>query len=369
MASPVSQSIGKSQFHESPSPQRNTSFCTLLGKMARKVASTVLNTFVESASKFVIENFITNKKKPPSLDLYYACKSGDLAQARIWMARGSNPYQMHEGKNAFFYAWNNLQLLKILTRTENAPAFRNCKTVHDFWDKVFPHLTDVRDFDHERLMKLLPSDPAWEGWLKVSNGQSMLLAEKMPTIAELVEVPKRLHMSLDDAISFWRSKHPLFAEVFKLANEPKTHHVDQLKHGFEASYSLKDHRIEIAKCETYEELLERLFFESFNALQKRSFDAIVSLRDSGQLTREEYVYLNEWIEYRGLIGRFVLLNHDMDPPPSWPVHWENLNKLHAGHIVSHANHHRKGWDCEAWAYVAQNRRSFEARLAQLRSQS
>lgn len=354
---------------QSPKTSKHISFCCRLGKAIGKVASAALNTFVEAGSKFLLDNFFQPVKRVHQLDpvdaegysaLYIACKNGNFDRARELMAKGANPYQMMpDGRNALFYARVNLPLLKILTRTENAVAFRDCRTVQDFWKRVYPDSLEMPD--HDRLIRLLPKDPVWEEWEKRKPG--LVLAETMPTIAELTDTPTLID------IEYWKAKHPFFKLVWELAGEPEIEYIDSEHPEFQAFYNRDQHKIRIYKCDSQGEFVERLFVEIFHPLQNASVDAVFKLREMGKLTRNEYAYLMEWLEYRSVCGRFILLIKDMDQPPPWNLHWGQMNLSFAHARIAHADFHRRNWDGFVWKYAAVNSRSFEARLAHLRSQS
>ncbi|HSW73500.1 MAG TPA: ankyrin repeat domain-containing protein [Chlamydiales bacterium] len=367
MTNSVSQYSPIPRSHAIPTRKRS-SFCCRLGTAIGKVASAALNAFVESGSKFLLDNFFQPVKRVHQLDpvdaegysaLYKACRNGHFERARELMAKGANPYQMMpDGRNALFYARFNLPLLKILTRTENAIAFRDCRTVQDFWKRVYPDSLEMPD--HDRLIRLLPKDPVWEEWEKRKPG--LVLAETMPTIAELTDTPTLID------IEYWKSKHPFFKLVWELAGEPEIEYIDSVDPEFQAYYNRDQHKIMIHQCDSQRECVERLFLEIFHPLQNASVDAAFKLREMGKLTRNEYAYLMEWLEYRSGCGRFLLLSKDMDQPPPWILHWGRMNRAYAHESIAHADFHRRNWDGFAWKFAAVNCRTLEARLAKLRSQ-
>lgn len=292
--------------------------------------------------------------RTPDHALYCVCQMGHLDHARALISEGVNPYQMMpNGTNAFFAARNNLPLLKVLTRTENSAAFNDCVTVHDFWEKIFPASRDKMPPLSEQFLKCLPLfQRDWLSWKEHSSA----ISDHKGYIHDLV-IPSNV-TSLEMLKDYLKEHYPPFNIAWKMAGEPKLEYIDHPRPS-PAQYQVESHKIVLFQHSSQREMIESLFFETCNAIQRQSFMEVNRLLELGELAREDFTFIYEYLEgrsyeaYEQVRGAIFVKTLDF---------WVRTNQW------GHADIYRTGWDIKnAWKYIANNRRTFEDRLQALRT--
>ncbi|HSW73499.1 MAG TPA: hypothetical protein VLG44_08865 [Chlamydiales bacterium] len=325
--------------------------------------------------------------KPP-ITLHQACSTGNLAEARELMRKGANPYQPDErGITGLHYAKNNLALLKILTKTENHPKFRDCQSIHDFWTIVRPPSPTSLP---ERAKELIAAVPKWS--LKAIEPKE---GEKLPSIAELTaglkeeeerqyemmrqtgsSIPRResFTLSLDQVKAYLRKHHPLLDTSLKLANEPNIQQTVRPgprihSQGAAAFYHSESNSILIECGAGYAAMIYGIAFETMNALGREGFEWANQLSASGEISREETAFLDEALEFKSLIALTMLFPELGKRPENvnFEIRWVMNNTSLGKGLIAHADHSRFEYDqmC-AIPYLLKHRASFEERLKELR---
>lgn len=327
----------------------------------------------------------------PIITLHQACATGNLARARELMRKGADPYQPNSnGITPLHHARNNLALLKILTKTENHPKFRDCQTVHDFWAIVYPgSKTEIPENCKQLLLKV----PMWSIQKVLPQPKD---GEILPSMADLVEgleeeeerqytlltqigsvtIPRESYtLSMEQVVAYLRKHHPLFDASLKIAGEPSIQQSDFSgprfhAEGSSACYSAKSHSIFVEGQAGYADIIYSITFEVMNALGREAFLRIEELAASGELSREENTFLVEGLEFKSLSALLVLFPEFNIHPVNvnFGLRWQ-MNNISLGEgLLSHADFTRMKWDALfSIPYFLKHRASFEERLKELRN--
>jgi hypothetical protein len=114
-----------------------------------------------------------------------------------------------------------------------------------------------------------------------------------------------------------------------------------------------------------------------NALQRDSMDKLDQLSSLGEISREEFTILNEWIEYHSsiwheqIISEMNLTEENLDPKTNetFQNSWKFVNKSSLPWLSSHADVYRRTWDSlYSAAYFAKHPRFIENRIAMMRNE-
>lgn len=224
-------------------------------------------------------------------------------------------------------------------------VFDHCQNIHDFCEVFWPASRERLPSHWKEIVAKLPKEISLETLaLEKTNlvkGIQLLkdLPEGIQDISKLLEVLKKAN--------------PLFARMYELAGSPTVVIDDTLKSP--GKYNSLTHTI-FLKTLPLEEMVEYLIFETANALQRASFQAIYAKRAS--MPREAYTISNEWQEARSCYWRiqaFVpMIGGKASPLESrftenmeqnfellWP--YLNQNQQFEG-TYSHADSHRRSSD-------------------------
>lgn len=310
----------------------------------------------------------------------------ELGKVRNLILKGANPYQRdNNGRTPFHFAAHHLPLLKILTRTENHPAFAHCKTIHDFWAVIYP----PHSYDWEKIKVLKPSSIFENLSQAISEEERAKLPSKAELAAELEEeefnqyatqikdarekgmshLPIRKPLTSEQICNFLRKKHPLFDAAWKqFGDHPPRIQENQSsgqirihKKGEDSYYTAHDHVIHMETEGTYSQKIPCLFHETMNALQQ---DECNKLRGD-TFSREDLTFLSEFVEFRSYNGLAMLLPKDYRSG-EFTEYLERQHMVADGLEFSHSDHYRIYWDKYfSILYIVNQREEFEARLNQL----
>lgn len=142
---------------------------------------------------------------------------------------------------------------------------------------------------------------------------------------------------------------PLFAKAWELANlseKIKIFECDRQSNDLPAFYSASRHEIKITNALPVFWRIYGLIFETFNALQRESFQKIESLAAAGTLNREEYTLLKEYLEYETAVwtNKILKFKDSITFIDIWKIKNTNYAKnLDLGSYI-HADFYRKAWD-------------------------
>jgi hypothetical protein len=110
------------------------------------------------------------------------------------------------------------------------------------------------------------------------------------------------------------------------------------------------HKIKLNKDAEPVHKLRSLIFEIMNAVQRKAILTIIERVQKGKLSREEYVFMLESIEYNSHHWRYRIcvelgLPNDANPCYSnFDVYWLKANTIKEGCEQSHAGNYRTRWD-------------------------
>lgn len=152
-------------------------------------------------------------------------------------------------------------------------------------------------------------------------------------------------------------RHPVYAQIWQNTNAANKVEVtfenlevflDRGLSRHEASLAHFDsdpngHKIRIYERLSEAEAFNCLIFETANAFQSARFAAIVKKTLKGEVDREEYARLSEFVEYETCRLRSAITGNRMDK--TFSEHWEKRNcRPLPGKPSSHADHYRTQWD-------------------------
>jgi len=283
-----------------------------------------------------------------------------------------------EGICAFNIANNDLELIKALTRTENVRAFEHCKTIHDFWEVVYPSSIIELPEGHEEWTRLLPESFLPERLQKVLSKDQIEIFSSLETIIEKLEIEEKKkgkRLTSQEIVDCLRSLYPTFDTICnefgsnfpKIIEVPSTYFGKNRVHsdGDAALYQSISHIICIEETGNLRQKFINIFYEMMNALQKDrfvKFDRL--LRSPLNPPREVYAFLMGYLEYDSARG-FEIFFPKILHVGELRDFWIRFNNTSAG-LVSLAYHFRKVWDKEfAFSYVLSQRQAFENRLKEL----
>lgn len=326
--------------------------------------------------------------------LHHACsnyvsikESGDqeaisdaLNAVRNLINSNADPFLRNaEGFCPIDLAENDLELIKVLTRTDKKKAFDHCKNMHDFWDVVYPPCTGE-----------LPR--GWQEWVKLLKGESP--AAKLKEISSELRAPSFLKIleELEEAEkekgkpltakeikNFLINRNPFFQKTWQLFgdNPPKIRDVPSSyfakrrvhEEGGAASYLFKSHKILIENSGNLRQKIISLSFETMNALLRPHFLEISQTMKSSEatLSREAYALLDEYIEWEAAQAFYLLFDFedDIEKNSGWEEQWIDQNRPHEN-LTSHTQAYRMTWDnLFAWKYVSRHRDEFQAIVREL----
>jgi hypothetical protein len=168
-------------------------------------------------------------------------------------------------------------------------------------------------------------------------------------------------------------KNPLYQTLWKKATAISPTELtcaslsDFLRQGMTAKDVSKayheDGKITIYRGMSSRHAFEALIFESVNAFHKEHFLQVDEKLDQGELSREEYTRLSEYVEWHsvnlyhqimdfgkenlGWLENEVVASHE----PTFKKDWEHSNTRYPlDKTNSHADHYRNQWDQQAFLY-------------------
>lgn len=318
---------------------------------------------------------------------YRAAKSNQaiakdlLNKIRNLMAQGADPFRLSCVKqNAFHVAGKDLDLVKVLTRTENVKAFDHCKNIHDFWDVIYEPSKEDLPKSWQEWIKLLPQSSLTERLQQTIKPEEIAA---MPSLDKIIPELEKVEESLGRKLTAGEildhlMRYPSIEITWKqfgstppkIVDAPSTLFADSRVHrkGLGACYNSHTHTIFIEETGTLAQKIYGLGFEVMNALQQKGFTQLTSLMNSREtrLPRECFAFLTEYTEFdsdqglRLLAPKGALANRDIRE------YWIVQNMVLGEGLVSHTTHYRMRWDeYYAWDYVCNHRADFDARLKEI----
>jgi len=304
-----------------------------------------------------------------------------LNTIRYLIAQGAEPfYGAAVGKTAFHMAGNDLDLIKVLTRTENAKAFEHCKNIHDFWDVIYQPSTEELPQGWEAWTKLLPQGSLIERLQQAIKPEELAAipsAEKIISELQSIEQDKGRKLTaqeiLDHLMRFssieitWKQ---FGSNPPKIVDAPSTFFAESRVHrkGVGARYNSHTHTIFIEETGTLAKKIYGLGFEIMNALQQKGFTQLTSLMHSREtrLPRECFAFLIEYTEFDSGQGLRLLAPQGALEKRDIREYWIIQNKVLGDGLISHTTPYRMRWDDHyAWDYVCNHRAEFQDRLKEL----
>lgn len=157
--------------------------------------------------------------------------------------------------------------------------------------------------------------------------------------------------------------HPLFGKVWETANRSQRLEIKEVtkeaalqngasdvhEKGQYACYNHLSHCIEVDTDSPPAQTVDLLFFETMNALQRDIFQKIFDLANAGELDREEFATLIEFVEYRSGDWRTRMLGYMRQKQAiciPFSHIWKVVNTPNFPGAMLHSDHYRHHWDKE-----------------------
>lgn len=297
-----------------------------------------------------------------------------LNAIRKVIAYGGDPFlQTVDGISSFDIADNDLDLIKVLTRTEHL-AF---KDIHDFWDAIYPPCIDKLPVGHEEWIRLLPESFLHQRLEKLLSKEER---ESFPSIQELSkelkdeQERKGKTLTAQEIVDYLRSRYSAFETICKEFGSDFPKILEGLpsviinykvfESGDGGTYLFESHTIHVERTDNLGGKFTILFFEMMHALQRERFVKLDQLMRSvdTRLPREVLTFFMEYIEFDS-IKAYEILVPNIFRSGELRDKWIAVNKPTSEGLISHASVFRRLWDKHhAWKYVARHREDFEARL-------
>ncbi len=261
------------------------------------------------------------------------------------------------------------------------PEASRCKDVHAIMNAIFPPQRENATLPHRPEVALI-YDELMKTTVMEAEEDRLYSQTDFTVQSQLRDLIlgyfTRPHYStskgnLNFTLRTMSSFHPLFAKAWAMANRNQPVEIREVKKedavrqggsnvhqkGNYASYDARLHRIEVDPDSSSTHKVELLFFETMNAYQREIFQTIFDLASSGELSREEYASLIEFVEYKSGLWRTKMLNYmrgNQVPICSFTDFWEHVNKPCFPGAVAHADHYRFSWDKSKYfgRYLAKN---------------
>lgn len=304
-----------------------------------------------------------------------------LNTIRTLMMQSADPFRMD--LTAFHMAGNDLELIKVLTRTENVKAFENCKNIHDFWAIIYPSSTKELPEGREEWIQLLLQDslPLTEQFKQMISPEAV---STLPTFKEVVleleEQNKDKKLTLQGILDHLRKRCLPFDAAWKKFgfNTPNIVEVPSTFFGGEglrvhyrgggAVYDEVTHTISIEETGSIQQKIFGLGFEIMNALQQTRFVELTQLMKSREtrLPREGYAFLKEYIEHESRQGLEMTSPKGTIKKMDLRTNWLLQNFTSDSRLISHTDYYRRDWDeRHAWSWACSHRADFQARITEL----
>lgn len=222
----------------------------------------------------------------------------------------------------------------------------------------------------ESLLARIPKNPKL---LELEKEKIRLKKDSIqwPLVEPFNEAENRSTLSAKNILNALLKIHPLFAKAWELAEQPDLEEIppeaseDPREHsrGNLAYYSLDSHKITIENGRTEVQKLSAMVFETINAIQRASFESVKKWDD---LTREEYAFLSESVEYNSDYWRTIILRDPEAPSIDYKGLWKTHNISYAEGLISHAEAVRRRWDRVYFPrWLETHPEEFKKRLAEL----
>jgi len=294
--------------------------------------------------------------------LHRAVLMGDEGLVKKYMQEGASPF-LGDYRSLFKSA--NMQMIRVLTGTDQIKAFDACHNIHDFFELLFPSETEVFPPNWKELSKLAPFSTS----LKAFEEEMMNLKQKLRTEEEIVKDVEKAMGDLNEPLSVeivcrhLIKAHPGFAIAFQTANQLQPISLEKGPHEGVADYCPETHTIRVAQ-KNLVQTIRALIFETMNALQRISFITIDLFGEEGKLDRDGYTYCTEIAEDNSLFWALKMRGNELSDPLT---RWKKANHP-VKNGISHADAIRYHWDkSSGWAYLRRHPDVVAERLAKLAS--
>ncbi|HSW72357.1 MAG TPA: hypothetical protein VLG44_02980, partial [Chlamydiales bacterium] len=349
-------------------------YTAAIGSTARPAAPVLPSSSIHDQLHNACQAYMAAKSNP-------AIAKDLLNRIRNLMAQGADPFRLSCVKQTSFHiAGKDLDLVKVLTRTENVKAFEHCKNIHDFWDVIYEPSTEELPRGWEAWIKLLPQSSLTERLQLAIKAEEI---EAMPSLDKIIPELEKVEKSLGRKLSAGEILDHLMryssieitwkqfgSNPPKIVDAPSSFFADSRVHrkGLGACYNSHTHTIFIEETGTLAQKIYGLGFEVMNALQQKGFTQLISLMNSREtrLPRECFAFLIEYTEFdsgqglRLLAPKGALENRDIREC------WIVQNMVLGDGLVSHTTPYRMRWDeYYSWDYVCTHRAEFQDKLKKL----
>lgn len=336
--------------------------------------------------------------------LYLVCKTKDshpqlkIKAAKALLDKGADPFVRIPNTNfsPLTYSINNIELVGLLTKTENVPLFNSCTKLHQLCDLLFPPVKQNLPLNWKRIVSRIPKSSnllALEReFLRQQNHSlkeplSTILVEENSSIETQCPLTESQLNALKSKPIAFLEAHPnrLMKLAWRLLNQTDKivikevadkdfvqFGVTSFAYGRGACYFEKSHEIWVNKNSPHK--ISSIIFECMNALQRDSFNKLDHLSSLGEISREELPILNEWIEYHSSLWHEQIISEmglteetlDLQINASFQTLWKFVNIPLLPWLSSHAEVYRRAWDSlYSSAYFAKHPRFIEDRIAMM----
>jgi len=327
--------------------------------------------------------------------LHIAARTNNTEAARQLISAGAKIVPNKSGISPFFCAADNIQMIRILTGTEQNPAFDSCKNIYDFFEKVFPSSPYCLPENWKIIASQVHKSPSLnileteETQLQTCADIPLVFAWNIfgGTSTEATQEIFDESMDVPSIIDILSQNSPIFAKAWKLANQPEKLQIQECsdesftfmneyktyENNYGADYSYSLHRIRININASAVRKAFSLIFETINAIQRNCMQETSKLAEEGKISREEFAILIESIECNSVLWRekighqlgLEVATHYSD----FPSEWEDSNKPIQEGFISHTEKYRREWDVLYSAnFILKNKDLFTKRCNELASQ-
>jgi len=280
--------------------------------------------------------------------LHLAVLNNNKEATRALVAAGADIYATNSD-NILPLTCNNFEFYRIMLGVESHPAFESITTLQDYCDRTFPASRDRLPKDWETWLKKLKREKdSFQELRKVLEKCEQKHLKTIENIQTISSCPPTIETIVQGLIQ----ESPLFAKAWALVNRDEKLKLIEMSTPHcllgPAFYLSPSHAIHIHKSLNIYMKTFCVIFEVMNALQREHIHRIHQLARFGELSREEFTFSIEALEYETSWWTLKILGKSLDINLTeyWKI--ENIPVAPSKHLPEggppHTDIYRELWE-------------------------